>query len=132
MIPVAGAKAAHGFNVSVLGLWNERQPCIQPDPEDATSTWNCSLIFALRDALDQRGLRDTLIAGVDHQPSALAGVMATGAPIGVVATHGPPDLDPEMKEYFRGKGLHFWRSEGEETYQSSGSKYTPEICLEQS
>ena len=34
--------------------------------------------------------------------------------------HGPPDLDPEMAAYFRAKGLHFWRSEGEETYSSSG------------
>jgi hypothetical protein len=46
--------------------------------------------------------------------------VATDAPIGVVATHGPPDLDPEMAAFFRGKGLPFWRSEGEETYRSSG------------
>jgi hypothetical protein len=116
---VQGAQTAHGFNVSVLGLWNERQPCTQPNPEDKTR-WNCDVIFALRAALDRRGFQDTLIAGVDHQARALAGVVATGAPIGLVATHGPPDLDPEMAAYFRAKGLHFWRSEGEETYSSSG------------
>lgn len=115
---VAGAKQAHGFDVKVLGLWNERQPCTQPDPE--SKAWNCDVIFALRDALDARGHQNTLIAGVDHQASALAGVVETNAPIGLVATHGPPDLDPEMATYFRGRGLHFWRSEGEETYSSSG------------
>ena len=123
---VAGARAAHGFNVSVLGLWNERQPCIMSGPDaiavggGSATSWNCDVIFALREALDARGLSGTLIAGVDHQPEALAGVVQTNAPIGVVATHGPPSLDPEMVAYFRGKGAHFWRSEGEETYASSG------------
>eukprot|EP01050_Picozoa_sp_SAG11_P031082 SAG11_NODE_9486_length_907_cov_1.329208_2_plen_121_part_01 len=96
----------------------ERQPCVQPDPE--APAWDCSVIFALRTALDRRGHQHTLIAGVDGKASALAGVVQTGAPIGLVATHGPPNLDAETAALFRTKGIHFWRSEGEETYSSSG------------
>ena len=120
---VAGAQAAHGFNVSVLGLWNERTPCRRLGPALTPGPWNCDVIFALRDALDRLGLQHTRIAGIDNsglKSFALEAVVETKAPIGIVATHGPPVLSPTVVDHFREQDLPFWRSEGEETYTSSG------------
>ena len=82
-----GAAQHHDLNVSVLGLWNERTPCKLDDPKNGTS-WNCTMIFGLRAALDDAGLGHVRVAGTDHGVDTLPMIYDTGAPIDIVATHG--------------------------------------------
>eukprot|EP01079_Euglenida_sp_SAG-EU17-18_P008461 gene8462-1513_t len=113
-----GAQERHGLTVSVLGLWNERMPCKLDHPLN-DSSWNCSMIFGLRRALDRQGLGSVRIAGHDSKVDTLPMLYQTGAPVDIIATHGYTPLPVAEQEADAARGRPRWRSESEDTYKSS-------------
>lgn len=118
---ITGAKAHHGVDIDVIGLWNERQPC-STNPK--TAAWNCSTIFGLRAALDTAGLQSVRIAATDGTVGSMDSVVATDAPFTYAATHGFGALSPSQSAFTQAHNLPRWRSESEDTYESSATMAT--------
>eukprot|EP00045_Choanoeca_perplexa_P014996 m.180703 g.180703 ORF g.180703 m.180703 type:complete len:801 (-) comp16862_c0_seq2:20-2422(-) len=111
---VLGAARVHDLTVSILGLWNERQPC----RHNKDGSWDCSLIDTLRQHLDAAGLTHVQIAGSDTNMGGLDPLFDEKPPIDIVASHASDPLPSWQEEERVRQGWRRWRSEGEDNPSS--------------